>query len=557
YAIYSNAQLIKQHGSFPYGYSAGNWLEGVDNEGFVNYDGYSHYVAHTDSETTVILSKPLLDFSSAITAFSYLFAFYSVILLIFILARNIVLKQGIRSFNINSKIQLLLVLIILASTVLFGLGTSYFIKRQYDEKNNKNISERMRSVLIEVKHKLGENKGLRDVSSEYLSGILNKFSNVFFTDINLYDLSGKLVASSRIEIFDRNLISNMMDPAAYQSIKYSFKNSFVHEESIGNLHYLSAYAPFTNQAGQIMGYINLPYFARQGEMEKEISSFLVALINIYVFLFALSVIAALLISGFVTSPLRKIQNMLSNIELGKSNRQISYDKKDEIGQLVTVYNKKVLELQKSVELLAKSERESAWRDMAKQVAHEIKNPLTPMRLSVQHLLRTIKDNPASAKEQIDKFSENIIGQIDTLSHIADEFSHFAKMPSASFDEMDFNLVLSSAISLFKDADNTRIELNKTNEPLWVKGDKEQLNRVIINLLKNAFQSIPPGRKGIIRINIRDGSKSDFILSVADNGVGIPDEQKGKIFTPNFTTKSTGMGMGLVMVKSIVENHRGN
>ena len=203
------------------------------------------------------------------------------------------------------------------------------------------------------------------------------------------------------------------------------QTSFIHDEQIGRLEYISVYIPFKNKDGKLLAYVSLPYFAKQTELEKEISAFLVALINIYVLLFALSVIMAIIISNYVTRPLKLIQDKLSKIQLGKTNEPIEWEEDDEIGNLVKEYNRMINELSNSAELLARSERESAWREMAKQVAHEIKNPLTPMKLSVQHLQRMWNDQSPDMDQKLDRITQTLIEQIDTLSSIATEFSNFA------------------------------------------------------------------------------------------------------------------------------------
>ncbi|MEM9025108.1 MAG: ATP-binding protein, partial [Bacteroidota bacterium] len=272
---------------------------------------------------------------------------------------------------------------------------------------------------------------------------------------------------------------------------------------------------------------------------------------------AVSVVAALLISNFITQPLRLIQNMLSRVELGKVNKPIEYDGQDEIGRLVAVYNKKVTELEQSAELLARSERESAWREMAKQVAHEIKNPLTPMKLSVQHLLRSYKDNPENWGDRLSRFSTTIIEQIDTLSVIASEFSNFAKMPKAVNERLNLREVLSNSVDLFRDQPGLVVHDQSIREggAVPVYADKDQLTRVFNNLLKNAKQAIPEGRKGKLEVYLRQ--RNDLAtVEIKDNGTGIPPERIDRIFQPNFTTKTSGMGLGLSMVKNMVEEAGG-
>lgn len=334
------------------------------------------------------------------------------------------------------------------------------------------------------------------------------------------------------------------------------KTEFIHDERIGRLEYLSVYIPFKNKNGELLAYLNLPYFAKQSELEKEISGFLVALINIYVLLFALSIVLAILISNYVTKPLKLIQDKLSKIKLGKTNELIEWQEKDEIGNLVSEYNRMIVELSNSAELLAKSERESAWREMAKQVAHEIKNPLTPMKLSVQHLQRTWNDRAPDMDEKIDRITKTIIEQIDTLSTIATEFSNFAKMPKANLEKIDLTQIIHTSIHLFNENETIEIVFNTPSiDAAFVLADKEQLLRVFNNLFKNAIQSIPENRNGKIDVVLKKHNEK-YLISISDNGSGINATIIDKIFTPNFTTKTGGMGLGLAMVKSMVESSGG-
>ena len=212
-------------------------------------------------------------------------------------------------------------------------------------------------------------------------------------------------------------------------------------------------------------------------------------------------------------------------------------------------------MEKSAELLGKSEREGAWREMAKQVAHEIKNPLTPMKLSIQHLQRALNDNAEDVKELTQKISIRLIEQIDNLSNIATAFSDFAKMPQGNFDVINIEPILNSAVELFRESENVEINLNYASKEYFVNGDKEQLMRVFINVIKNATQAIPENKNGIIDINIEE-KNDDFIISFKDNGVGIPIEKREHIFEPNFTTKNSGTGLGLAISKNIIERMNG-
>jgi len=553
YAKYKSNQLISHYGKFPFSIT-GKEFPNI-NEPFVEYDneGYNHIIYSPNKESKTVISKPIDSLIEKITRFSYLFAYFSLLLLIILFIRQISKGELFRDFSFKYRIQVLLVFIVLTSLALFGGGTIFYIKTQFENKNKENISEKIHSIQIDLESKLAEEKSLNQVLASYYSFVLKKFSSIFFTDINLYDLHGNLFASSRPKVFDEGLTSKKMNPEAYLQIAVLGKTEFIHDEQIGKLEYLSVYIPFKNKNGELLAYLNLPYFAKQSELEKEISGFMIALINIYVLLFALSIVFAILISNYVTRPLKLIQDKLSKIKLGKTNEQIEWKEKDEIGSLVSEYNRMIIELSNSAQMLAKSERESAWREMAKQVAHEIKNPLTPMKLSVQYLQRTWNDKAEDMDEKIARITQTIIEQIDTLSTIATEFSNFAKMPKANFEETDLIHCINNSIYLYNKLENIVFEFNHNGfESAIVMADKEQLLRIFNNLFKNAIQSIDENKTGIIKVNINK-KENYYLMSVSDNGSGIPDAIIDKIFTPNFTTKNAGMGLGLAMVKSIVES----
>jgi signal transduction histidine kinase len=556
YAKYKHNQLISQNGKFPYNRSGLIFYTNQGNYTTINKENYSHLLYRPDVNTLIIISKKNDGIIAQVSNFSYLFALFSLLLLIILFFRQVMGGSLFENFNFKYRIQLLLVLIVLTSLVLFGGGTIYYIKQQFETKNRENISEKIHSVLIDIDSKLSNENVLNKSLSEYSTFVLKKLAYTFFTDINLYDTQGNLYASSRPKVFDEGLTSKKMNPEAYLQMAILGKSEFIHDERIGKLEYLSAYISFKNKEGKVLAYLNLPYFAKQSELEKEISGFLVALINIYVLLFALSIVMAIFISNYVTKPLKLIQDKLSKIKLGTTNELIEWHEKDEIGSLVSEYNRMILELTNSAELLAKSERESAWREMAKQVAHEIKNPLTPMKLSVQHLQRIWKDQTPDMDQKMERLTQTIIEQIDTLSGIATEFSNFAKMPKANVDKVNLNKVILNSISLYSDSTNPKIKFtNETAKDCFVLADKDQLLRVFNNLIKNAIQAIPEGKQGEIEIRLNKADDS-YIFSIKDNGLGIAEDVFNKIFVPNFTTKTAGMGLGLAMVKNIVESVEG-
>jgi nitrogen fixation/metabolism regulation signal transduction histidine kinase len=254
--------------------------------------------------------------------------------------------------------------------------------------------------------------------------------------------------------------------------------------------------------------------------------------------------------------LRKLQDNFAAIRFGQHNTPITYEKADEIGTLVSAYNQKLVELESAAQLLVKSERESAWREMAQQVAHEIKNPLTPMKLGVQQLLRVYDPENPNSQKQLQKVAQSMIEQIDSLTKIANEFSNFAKMPLPNQVALDLLPLIRTVIDFFNQDSTVVITFETDLIHAYVKADKDQMIRTFNNLIKNAIQAIPQETNGIILIRAIEQSDR-FHISIQDNGTGISQEKWETLFVPYFTTKSNGTGLGLAIVKQIVENHEGS
>jgi two-component system, NtrC family, nitrogen regulation sensor histidine kinase NtrY len=519
-------------------------------------DGISHLVHRPDDATLVVVSRPVRGFIPLLTTFSYLFLFY------FGCAIGLSLSdREMRVFravgnSFRDRLALVMVAMLTFSLVIVGLLTVYHVVDEYRERQRDIISEKSRSVQLELEQRL-EGQGRIDISDRpMVRPMLDDLSRVFFTDINIYGLDGRLISSSRPRVFKEGIMAQMMDPEAYSTMRFGQLSELVQSEQIGRLDYQAAYVPIRNPIGDTKAFLSIPYFGRQYGLQQELLSLLAPLVNIYVFLILLSVVLALVVSNRVTEPLRIIRQGLRDLRLDSTNKTIRWESKDEIGELVHEYNRTLQELVRSAELLARSERESAWREMAKQVAHEIKNPLTPMKLSIQMLQRSSKDGAQDMDERIDRTARILIEQIDTLSHIASEFSRFAQMPQAVPEVFDLMALLRDAVELHI-GQGAEVSLQSEVEgEVCVRADREQLMRVFTNLLRNALQAIPDERSGMIIISV-ERENGRVSIAVRDNGSGIPEEVRDRVFVPNFTTKTAGMGLGLAMVQRIVEGAGGS
>ncbi len=559
FAKYINGSIVLRTGDYPYADTDADYV--VPDSEFRSFesDGVRHLL-YRSGNVTVMISRPVNTLAEKFISFAYLFAFIFLLfnILLFIVKPPVIRRSF--SLNLRHKMQFSFIGVLLFSFLLVGAVVATFTIQQYKTKQYDNLKEKVASIYLELESKIATEKHLtsewRNENYESLNDLLIKFSNIFMTDINIYDVPGFLIATSRPEIFNRDLASRRMNNMAMLSLKDLTRSEFFQREKIGDLEFLSAYVPFYNTDNEIIAYLNLPYFRMQSVLAREISNLIVAVINFTLLLIVLTMSIAVFISGRLTAPLMMLGRGLASVEVGKKSEHLTYRGSDEIGELVKQYNRMVDEIDESTRRLADSEREYAWREMARQIAHEIKNPLTPMRLNVQQLLKSWKDKAPGFDNRIGKFTENQIEYIDNLSNIASAFSSFARMPVTSAEEVNLLVQVKSALELYSDTENVTFKVSWPEESIVnIYADREQLNGIFSNLFKNAIQAIPETRNGLIEVNI-DVKEDKAVVSVSDNGTGIPEELRNKMFTPNFTTKSSGMGLGLSIVKKYIESVNG-
>jgi len=563
YAVYSRGLLVHRKGNYSYrqrysGGEPGLYYQFTEND-------FEHLVHVITKGESLWVSVPVIGPFSIISLSSYFFCFF----LLFIVLSWVAIALYRTSLHgeplpfrwpatFRARIQSVIILIIVLTFVIIGVITVWNTGLQYDQYHHERLNRKVKQVLAGLEY-FRSTEGMADwfdflKEPNKLTNEIGILSNIHSMDVNIYTADGRLVASSQPAIFDKGLINRLIDPVAFYHIRTMYETQFVNQEQIGDLKYLSAYIPLTGQQGKLQAILNVPYFAKERNLRNEISDFLVYFINLYVLLLVLAGMVAVFISNSVTRSLKVIADKLQKVRLGQPNEPIEWPGKDEIGQLVKEYNKMIRELEISAEKLARSERESAWREMAKQVAHEIKNPLTPMKLSIQHLQRAWLNQDPNLGQLIRKTTNTLIDQIENLSNIASEFSNFAQMPQTVHKPVDLTELLRS-ISILYQNESAEFQMEIPGEKLMIMADKGQVLRVFNNLMKNALQAIPDDREGLIRVNCH--VKEDKVLiSVADNGKGIPPEEAGKVFSPNFTTKGSGMGLGLTISKQVVESFGG-
>jgi len=565
YAIYEYQHLVNKSGSFPYSFEEKEWTERAQESGFITDEDFSHFIYTPNPHKLIVVTKKKDSLFKPVSLFSYLFCLFLVVVLFVWIIRGLAEMYKSKQFGIRpnlltfqSKIHFAMFFIIIFSFMVIGSVTIIYFQSQFDIYHQQRLMRKVKAVSSAIEYIISEESvmdwpefEINVISEKVNESQIIILSDIHSVDINVYDQKGALALSSQPKIFDRGLIATKMSPSAFYNLTMAGLTGFVQNEEIGHLQYLSAYVPIRSVDGAAIGYLNLPYFAKEKNLRKDIGAFLVALINVYVLLLIGGGLLVFFISNSITKSLRVIGEKLKVVTLGKKIKPIDWVADDEIGMLVGEYNKMILQLEKSADLLARSERESAWREMAKQVAHEIKNPLTPMKLSIQHLQKAYLEDDVDIKEKAEKVTATLIEQIENLSHIATGFSSFAKMPKPKSEKINLNDILNSEVQLFSDEQKIDFQIDLPKNPAYVIADKNQMLSVFNNFIKNAIQAIPNDRKGKVEVVLKENKKT-FVITITDNGIGIPEDKREKVFVPNFTTKSSGMGLGLALTKSIIE-----
>ena len=455
--------------------------------------------------------------------------------------------------SISNDIRITIYGVLLLSLIFVGTASVLFPLNIYKQNQENMIREKSESFLYSISRDLSGVNHIHNVSQAALQNMLTGLSNTLYKDVHIYDLDGKLYASSRPQLFNKKLQGQLMNPIAFNALHHNNLMDIVQVESIGENEYTSSYFLISNSSEEALAYINIPFFNAQQDLSKSIYDYLLLLPNIYLLPIILVIILTYFSVTTITKPLLFIQEGLEQMKLG-SNEKIDYQRDDEIGHLVDKYNIMVDELNASVQQLARSEREVAWQRMARQIAHEIKNPLTPMKLSIQHLARTKTASPERFDEFFNKTAHTLIEQIDNLSNIATSFSTFAKISDGTPELFNLNERLDKVITLFKQSGNN-IHFEESPDAIHILIDKDHFIQIFNNLIKNAIQAVPDDRSAEIKISLQKEAEKVNIL-VCDNGCGIDKAMEDKIFQPNFTTKNSGMGLGLAISQKMTNNAGG-
>lgn len=570
FAVYEKGKLISSHNDYAFSsryqdkYFAGrSFLMDTKNN-------YNELWYNAGADKYVVLVKENRILIELITLFSYLFCSFLVLSAFSWLVATL-LKSRLKILALKRKFQLTIkqqvhgtiIFFSVFSFLIIGVSTILFFINRYERNNKETLSRTIKNIEEAVNKAIPNGKmegtifNLGTVgSANTKESIVNDLAKVYGLDINLYSLSGDLQTSSLLLPYTKGIVSTKMNPLAYYHLNDGKEIQYFQKEQIGTLDFISGYIPVTDSIGKDVAYLNIPNYISQTKIKEEISNFLITIINLNAFIFLIAGLVALIITNRITNSFSFISDKMKKINLGKTNERMIWNRNDEIGALVKEYNRMLSQLDDSAAALAKSERESAWQEMAKQVAHEIKNPLTPMKLSMQFLQKSIENGVPNIKELSARVSATLVEQIDHLSQIAGEFSRFATIEKASPEIFNLNDALLSLKQLYSTDNKNDFLWKLKHETIMINADKTHVNRVLTNLILNGIQAVAENIKPQIIIE-ETIINNNVQIKITDNGTGISDEIMPRIFMPNFTTKSSGTGLGLAMCKRMAEQAGGD
>lgn len=551
YGFYSNGKLVASSGEF--NYDRQETTKQISDPAIfttgVKLFGYDHVAVEDDEGEVVVVSARHYPWFFVAANFSFWFLLGLALVFAWILLYALYSFSKGNTPNYSSRIQLYIYAAFIVPLVVLAVATLSVTNRTSESQLTTSIKSKS-ELLTETIAAWMENGDSTQQATEFSTALI-ALAKSSQSDISLYDTAGKLLASSQPLIFDNQFLSEQMNRVAWQKIVNEKENYVVTDEQIGNLTYSSSYRALRSAAaGELLGIVNLPFFQSARTIEKSQAIVLSNVLVIFVVVFIIFNLISLFASDWLTFPLRLITKTLGKTTLTGENKPLQWKANDEIGLMVSEYNKMLSNLDTSKAALARTQKESAWREMAQQVAHEIKNPLTPMKLTLQQM-----EQSPEADEKKKHSIKTLLEQVEILNGIATSFSSFAKMPTPVLTKVNIADSLRKAVNLYANGSNGKVTLKAEFDDGTVLGDEQLLVRIFSNLILNGLQSYQRELDASVEV-VLTKKDNQCLISISDRGVGISEEDKSKIFTPSFSTKKSGSGLGLAIAKQGIEYMNG-
>ncbi|WP_245970515.1 sensor histidine kinase [Pseudochryseolinea flava] len=553
YVVFSREGILYSAGDFNYEQFDREWLGSIDihTQGF-NAAGYDHIAEEDDNGRVAVVSSPETTKTYALGIFSFLMVLGLMLVLVFILIQGLVNYFRGDKLYFSARVQLYLNLAFFLPLIVVSISTLSLTNRFSQNQLNQEYLDKARAFGDQLSVTLSEVLESDDVNIPTFNSSVGDLAKLTNMDANVYDKFGVLMATSQPLIFENNLLSDYINQSALQKVRIG-DNAFIRTEQAGKLMYYVAYAALKKpSSGELIGIVGIPFFRSAFSLEKVQIGIFVNILNTFCLIFIALVILSYFVSQWLTFPLKFITQSLRRTSLTKTNQPLVWKADDEIGLMVREYNQMLFSLSESKAELEQTQRERAWREIAQQVAHEIKNPLTPMKLTLQQLERALQSGKSS-EEKTQKAVSSLLTQVDTLNEIASSFSSFAKMPEPVIQKLEITSLIKRIVDLHSPTGDLSVRL--PHRELYVMGDEQLLGRTFSNIILNAFQAAIPGRSNPVVVDV-DVANKQCVVSIADRGKGIEPAIAERIFIPYFTTKKSGSGLGLAIAKQGIEQMKG-
>ena len=552
WAKYAGNRLVQYKGSFPYPtVFSGRLTDHVNDH--VDLDGYCHFIDEVSENEVVVISRKSTEviyyvvegFLLAIIAFGA----------ITLLTRRRRRTGGRRYYQ--SRINLIMSISLAITLVAMAVFSVWFVYKRNNADMQSIMIARINTLQSMLQEHMRQIEDPDSISSSGVAQAMEAVGNNLKCDITIFDVQGQVVMSTTPEVYERMILGHRLDDEAFNSIVYKHKRFYMHRERVTRRRFYALYAPVLNSDGRMVAIVSSPFTDITGDLETEAILHIATVITIFLLL--------MMIARFITSevvsrlfkPITEMRRKMTVTDVDHLEPLI-YDQDDELMPLVQAYNRMVQDLGESSRRLAQVERDKAWTDMARRVAHDLKNPLTPIKLQLQMLIRMKATGNPLWQERFDEVAQTVLYHVDLLADSADQFSTFAKMYDQKPERLDLNALVRQEVDLFDSREDVRIEYFGLPDA-FVQAPRPQLTRVVVNLITNAIQAVEEneGERRLV-VSLRNASEDGFYeIVVEDNGPGVSEQNQEKIFTPDFTTKTSGSGLGLAICRRIVDHCGGS
>ena len=552
YARYAGRDLKAYRGNYPYPTRLDERLfllvYSVPS-GHINQDGYTHFINTVGDGEAILITR------ASTSALSYAVSGILVALLTFLMLLLVVLRQPkaplFQQTYYKNRISWVLLASLILTLLAMALVSVLFVYSRNDSNRQSVMSDKISSIVTMMDAGLQEVESAGAMNWAAVYGLIERVGNETASDISLYSPSGHLMMTNTPVVFDQLNVPQRIDGTAFYNITYRNRRHYIQQERFGRQKFYSMYAPLFASDGSMIAILCSPYNEETYDFEEDAVMHSMTIISLFLLFLLMALFMVSRIVDRMFKPLSEMSRKMASADL-ESLEYLDYDRDDEVTSIVQAYNRMVTELSESSRKLAQAERDKAWSGMARQVAHEIKNPLTPMKLQLQRVIRLKQKGDPAWQDRFQEASQVILDHIDILTETANEFSTFAKLYTEEPTQIALDRLLQEEISMFDNKENITFDYLGL-AGVVVTGPKPQLTRVFVNLLGNAVQAIGDAPDGRIVVSLRKSTQDGFYdVVVEDNGPGVSEENVDKLFTPNFTTKNGGSGLGLAISRSILE-----